>query len=193
MARFSGSGELDSMRTTYWFFAVMVILLGWFSGWMPAGDNHQGSQPGSESAPAEKADKKAPAPSPAEEPPLLLEEEEEKPSERMADNSRCLVCHLNYKKEKIAYLHAKAGIGCVKCHGASDAHIADESWASGGNGTPPDIMYPPQKVVPSCLSCHELRKTDPDCRCEFPRLEKQKSCTDCHGNHRLKNRKCKWK
>lgn len=181
------------MQKRFWVFPVMVIMLGWIYGWMHAADNQERPKPEPEKA-AEKAEKKAPTDSSSEEAPLLLEEEEEEePSEKMADNSRCLVCHLNYKKEKIAYLHAKRGIGCIKCHGASDAHIADESWASGGNGTPPDIMYPPKKVIPSCLSCHRLQKTDPDCQCEFPRLEKQKLCTDCHGNHRLKNRKCKWK
>ena len=30
----------------------------------------------------------------------------------------------------------------------SDAHIADESWASGGNGTAPDIMYTRDKINP---------------------------------------------
>jgi hypothetical protein len=125
---------------------------------------------------------------------LLLDDEEAKPAAGpVADNSRCLVCHLNYEKEDMAVSHARADIGCARCHGASDAHIADESWASGGNGTAPDIMYPPAKVNPSCMTCHELRKSDPDCKCTFPRLSEKQSCTACHGQHRLKNRKCKWK
>ena len=131
----------------------------------------------------------------ADEQPLLLldGEMDNHKTELMADNSRCLVCHLNYELEDIAITHAREGYGCAYCHGQSDAHIADESWASGGNGTPPDIMYRPNEVIPACLKCHELSKSDPDCHCEFPRLDEKKSCTDCHGNHRLQSRKCHWK
>ncbi|MGQ9503469.1 MAG: hypothetical protein ACUVQG_04455 [Thermogutta sp.] len=130
-----------------------------------------------------------------EQPLLLLDEEEteNKKANLAADNSRCLVCHLNYELEEIARIHAKEGYGCAYCHGQSDAHIADESWASGGNGTAPDIIYRPAEVTPACLKCHELSKSDPECRCEFPRLEEKKLCTDCHGSHRLKSRKCHWK
>lgn len=129
-----------------------------------------------------------------EQPLLLLDEEtENQKTDSMADNSRCLVCHLNYELEDIAITHAREGYGCAHCHGQSDAHIADESWASGGNGTPPDIMYRPNEVIPACLKCHELSKSDPECHCEFPRLDEKKSCTDCHGNHRLQSRKCRWK
>jgi hypothetical protein len=110
-----------------------------------------------------------------------------------ADNSRCLVCHLNYATEELAVVHAREEIGCASCHGQSDAHIADESWASGGNGTPPDIMYRPEEVIPSCLKCHDLHPADTDCLCPFPRLSEKKLCTDCHGQHRLKTRKCHWK
>jgi len=131
----------------------------------------------------------------ADEQPLLLldGEMDNHKTELMADNSRCLVCHLNYELEDIAITHAREGYGCAYCHGQSDAHIADESWASGGNGTPPDIIYRPNEVIPACLKCHELSKSDPDCHCEFPRLDEKKSCTDCHGNHRLESRKCHWK
>lgn len=129
-----------------------------------------------------------------EQPLLLLDDEMDHPeAELMADNSRCLVCHLNYELEDIAIIHAREGYGCAYCHGESDDHIADESWASGGNGTPPDIMYRPNEVIPACLKCHELSKSDPECRCEFPRLDEKKLCTECHGNHRLQSRKCHWK
>jgi len=128
------------------------------------------------------------------EPLLLLDEpEDNEGDESMGRNARCLVCHLNYQLEDIALVHAKAGYGCAHCHGESDAHIADESWASGGNGTAPDIMYRPDEVIPACLKCHDLSKSDPECHCEFPRLSQKKLCTDCHGDHRLKDRKCHWK
>jgi len=172
--------------------AVAVAVVAWSYGRMTAADKDAQPKPATD-APPSKAVQKPPEAKKAK-PLLLLDDEEDKPATGpMADNSRCLVCHANYEKEEMAAAHAKADIGCVKCHGESDAHIADESWASGGNGTPPGIIYPPEKVNPSCIACHELRKTDPDCKCDFPRLPEKKSCTDCHGKHRLKTRKCKWK
>ncbi len=110
----------------------------------------------------------------------------------MADNSRCLVCHVNFEQEELTLQHARADIGCAKCHGDSDAHIADESWASGGNGTAPEIMYPPEEINPGCSECH--KEIDPGKHKEFLAGESdEKYCTQCHGQHRMANRKCKWK
>ncbi|MHC4458572.1 MAG: hypothetical protein ACYS0I_16090, partial [Planctomycetota bacterium] len=65
--------------------------------------------------------------------PLLLEDNSvESSAWSVSDNSRCHVCHMNYVKEDIAVTHARVNIGCARCHGESDAHIDDESWASGG-------------------------------------------------------------
>ena len=139
-----------------------------------------------------------------EEPPLLLDEEpllladDDLDAHQLggsgADNSRCFVCHVNYMQEDIAVTHARANIGCATCHGESDKHIADESWASGGNGTPPDIMYPRPKINPFCMGCHTKDTIDTDQHKPlFASGAEQTYCTDCHGNHRLTNRKCKWK
>ena len=117
-----------------------------------------------------------------------------KPTKAMVDNARCFVCHLNYQKEEIALNHAKADIGCAECHGNCDKHIADESWASGGNGTPPEIMYRRNEVNPACLKCHTKSKMDEDAHEEFfAGKTEERHCTDCHGEHRLTERKCKWK
>ena len=128
--------------------------------------------------------------------PLLLENDPAS-SERAragADNSRCYVCHINYVREKLAARHARADIGCARCHGASDAHIADESWASGGKGTPPEIMYPRPKINPLCLSCHKAGELGAKRHKDvLAGLGKNKYCTDCHGKHRLAKRRCKWK
>ncbi|HPC95615.1 MAG TPA: multiheme c-type cytochrome [Sedimentisphaerales bacterium] len=111
-----------------------------------------------------------------------------------ANNSRCFVCHANYLDEKIARTHARAGIGCATCHGASDAHIADESWASGGNGTAPDIMFPKERVNPSCMACHPKDKIDTtEHKPLFADSAQHTLCTDCHGNHRLPMRRSSWK
>lgn len=134
-------------------------------------------------------------PSPAEKPLLLLDDSQDGESAGgpSADNSRCFVCHVNYMQEQLATFHAKANIGCAGCHGASDAHIADESWGSGGNGTAPDIMYPRDKIDPSCMTCHPKDKINvPQHEPVFARSN-AKICTDCHGSHRLPQRRCKWR
>jgi hypothetical protein len=131
-----------------------------------------------------------------DEPPLLLEDDPDEGSstDSMADNSRCFVCHINYIDEDIAVTHARVNMGCANCHGESDEHIADESWASGGNGTAPDIMYPRAKINPFCMGCHTREKIDTEQHKPlFVGNNNEQYCTDCHGDHRLTNRKCKWK
>ena len=132
--------------------------------------------------------------------PLLLSEETgiHSQAEPVADNSRCQVCHLSMCLEELSVTHAKRNIGCAKCHGECDAHIADESWASGGNGTAPETMYPKPAINSLCRGCHTIDKmigNRPGKPC--PKLSdafaQQKFCTDCHGKHRLVERRCKWK
>jgi len=146
--------------------------------------------------PAMKPAEESEAPLLLDDEPLLLLDDEpdtDQSDEPEADNSRCFVCHINYMQEDIAVIHARADIGCAGCHGESDEHIADESWASGGNGTAPDIMYPQPKINPFCLGCHTRDKIDKDQHKPlFANFEKM-VCTDCHGSHRLVVRKCKWK
>ncbi|MHC4229483.1 MAG: multiheme c-type cytochrome [Planctomycetota bacterium] len=130
-----------------------------------------------------------------DEPLLLLDDEPDAGGSDgpQADNSRCFVCHINYMQEDIAVIHARANIGCAGCHGECDEHIADESWASGGNGTAPDTMYPKPKINPFCMGCHPKDKIElVQHRPLFANLEKI-VCTDCHVSHRLEVRKCKWK
>ena len=128
--------------------------------------------------------------------PLALPDDDESPA-AAADNSRCHHCHLNYIDEELAVVHARAQIGCADCHGNCDAHIADESWASGGNGTAPGVMYTKEKINPFCLDCHpreKIEKTDKtQHKALFAGTSTEKYCTDCHGDHRLTERKCTWK
>jgi hypothetical protein len=131
----------------------------------------------------------------ADEPLLLLDDPDigDPADDPAADNSRCFVCHINYATEELAVNHARRNIGCAHCHGASDAHIADESWGSGGNGTAPDIMYPRDKVTPACMACHPKDKIDaPHHEPAFLATD-ARVCTDCHGDHRLATRRCKWR
>ena len=151
----------------------------------------------STSPPSRKSavDAKLTAPKKSEALLLLDNGSEDKPSTGpVADNSRCHVCHLNFEQEEMALTHARANIGCAKCHGPSDAHIADESWASGGNGTAPDIMFPADKINPSCMACHPREKLKAENHAPFfAGTNDKKHCTDCHGKHRMASRKCKWK
>jgi len=116
------------------------------------------------------------------EPPLLLEDPDKTeqlppPTGPVADNSRCYVCHINYEEEALAVTHARANIGCEKCHGTCYAHCSDED-----NITPPDIMYPPEKINSFCKGCHPQAKLSGG----------KKYCTDCHGEHRLSYRTRRW-
>jgi len=116
--------------------------------------------------------------------------EEAAPAKRVADNSRCHVCHINYEDEKLAVTHAGANIGCERCHGASDAHCSDED-----NVTPPDVMFPLSKVNAFCMKCH--RRDAIDIKPHQQLLEgtapkRKRHCTDCHGEHRLGYRSQRW-
>ncbi|MHC4806931.1 MAG: multiheme c-type cytochrome, partial [Planctomycetota bacterium] len=116
--------------------------------------------------------------------PLLLDDgpDVDLPAGPVADNSRCYVCHMNYMQEDIAVIHARVNIGCASCHGNCDAHIADESWAWGGNGTPPGIMYRRPEINPFCMGCHPRDKIDTEQHKPlFAGTVEQKHCTDCHG------------
>ncbi|HRZ35543.1 MAG TPA: cytochrome c3 family protein [Candidatus Paceibacterota bacterium] len=121
-----------------------------------------------------------------------------------ADNSRCFVCHANYdfKDEQLALTHAKANVGCVKCHGESSRHSADEDGF-----TPPDRMFPKSHIRFNCLGCHDWMKlvdsdksrqdrSDPEDRPDHQSVldatARKKLCTDCHGDHRLGHRTRVW-
>jgi hypothetical protein len=136
-----------------------------------------------------------------DDPPLLLDDGLGIDPAAGADNSRCQVCHLNLVMEELAVTHAKEDIGCADCHGDCDAHIDDESWASGGPGTPPEIMYPPERIDGACGECHETHDAPAkevlqrwQERCPEKTDASGIVCTDCHGKHRLnpKLRKAWW-
>jgi hypothetical protein len=131
--------------------------------------------------------------------PLLLEEpkrnESENPADRIvADNEACYVCHGNYRDEPMALWHARVNVGCVKCHGPSLAHRDDED-----NTTPPDIMFPTDKVESACKACHDSHDVAPRKvlarwkeRCPAKTNPDDVVCTDCHGQHHLENRTVRW-
>jgi len=112
------------------------------------------------------------------------------PKGRPVSNAMCHVCHMNYEEERLAVRHAKVGVGCVTCHGRSDAHCNDEN-----NVTPPDVLYPHEKVNSACTACHAARQLA-RAECHVPILAGtatiNRFCTNCHGNHRLPRRTVRW-
>ena len=107
----------------------------------------------------------------------------------VANNNLCFACHMNLKKETLTMVHAQANIGCTQCHGASDAHRVDEDTI-----TPPDVMFPLEKIGSFCTGCHtEDSMNVPAHQAVTTGLNPStESCTDCHGQHRLKYRTRKW-
>jgi hypothetical protein len=133
--------------------------------------------------------------------PLLLDEPDqtEKPqpgaaAKVLTDNGPCFVCHANYAEELLASQHAAVGTGCVTCHGDSYAHRNDES-----NTTPPDVMYPADRIDAACQKCHGSHDVPATKvialwlkRCPDKTRPETIVCTDCHGEHRLKVRTVRW-
>jgi hypothetical protein len=108
---------------------------------------------------------------------------------KLADNSACYVCHLNYSRNTFAIVHSRRGVGCAKCHGESEDHCGDED-----HRTPPEKMYPKDKIDKACAKCHKEEKMkkvkDHKAYYENPG---SKLCNDCHGKkHRLAKRKVRW-
>jgi hypothetical protein len=105
-----------------------------------------------------------------------------------AQNARCFVCHTNFQNEKLTVAHSRGGVGCTSCHGKSDAHCADEN-----NITAPDIIYARAAIKPACMQCHP--ETDIGRKSQHKEViagTGSKTCTDCHGNHRLPTRTIRW-
>jgi hypothetical protein len=118
-----------------------------------------------------------------------------KPGDSFVANPFCFACHLDFDEEELALQHEIWGIGCERCHGESFRHRSDEA-----NLTPPEIMYPKERVNPSCMSCHprqDIQNTkdhEPILEAGLSTFEEatpvgkdaKKYCTDCHGGkHRV--------
>ncbi len=135
-------------------------------------------------------------------PPLSLEgfldeklpEAPEEKEALKADNFACYVCHANYETEELTLVHARAGIGCAKCHGPSLDHCDDEA-----HEIPPDIMFALDEIDAQCGTCHEGHDASAiDVVARYLQRVPAKTnpeevvCTDCHGDHRLRHRSVWW-
>jgi hypothetical protein len=132
--------------------------------------------------------------------PLLLEPAPDAKPEKThgegpaADNGPCYCCHRNFEEERLVQLHAKANVGCVKCHGESVAHRNDED-----NITPPDVIYASRQIEKACQKCHQSHDAPAkkviaawQQKCPAKTHIDDLVCTDCHGDHRLKVRTVRW-
>ena len=110
---------------------------------------------------------------------------------KAADNSECLICHMDFKTEVLSAEHEKAGIDCTGCHGPSLAHGDDEL-----NIIPPDKLFGRAEIVPFCKSCHAthvtggvyeafVKKWHSKRRPNGRMILDNSVCTDCHGNHAI--------
>ena len=109
-----------------------------------------------------------------------------------ADNSYCLVCHINFQREEFVVAHKKANVGCETCHGASDAHGSDEDHTN-----PPEIMFKKEDINDSCMTAECHRKADLEeeigHRPFFAGADTRHNyCTDCHGMHSIPSRHRIW-
>ena len=107
-----------------------------------------------------------------------------------ADNYYCYVCHINFQGEELTETHRLAGVGCEDCHGRSAKHSSDEDGL-----TPPEIIYPKDKINSFCMSCH-AEKNIGDIPAHGPLFAEdgpdKKYCTYCHGKHLMKVRTRRW-
>ena len=122
------------------------------------------------------------------------------PAATFVANPFCKACHADFDEEHLVLAHKAAGIGCERCHGESLRHRSDEA-----NVTPPQLMYPKERINPTCMMCHP-RHTIQQVESHRPILEANvsaleappsghaaRSCTDCHGReHRMKVRTIQW-
>jgi len=122
------------------------------------------------------------------------------PATTFVANPFCKACHADFDDEALAVRHKTAGIGCERCHGESLRHRSDEA-----NVTPPDLMYPKERINPTCMMCHPRQtiqqvhshkvvlETNLSALEATPAGHGAKYCTDCHAReHHMKVRAIQW-
>ena len=135
---------------------------------------------------------------------VAVESETEEVSDMKATfvaNAFCSACHYGFDDEELAANHRKAGIGCERCHGESERHRSDEN-----NITPPEMMYPRDKINPTCMMCHPrheiehvsahesfLAGAETIFGADSDTAADKLYCTTCHAKeHRINVRTVRW-
>lgn len=89
----------------------------------------------------------------------------------------CVGCHVDVEDDLEGSRHLVEKIGCVECHGPSDAHVRDEN-----NEAKPDQVFARKDVDRLCVECHECSRPAAAEPATEPPAER-KVCTDCHQAH----------
>jgi len=97
-------------------------------------------------------------------------------SEAMASNV-CYECHIDFRAEELVAVHETHGVTCVRCHGPSRPHMEDEE-----RKTPADATFRAKAMGVFCLTCHKGAR---DHAAEVAKAETPRTCTQCHGSHRI--------
>jgi len=100
-------------------------------------------------------------------------------------NEVCFDCHIDFKGEELVAKHVKGGVTCARCHGASKPHMDDEV-----RKTPADVTFRGKTMRVFCHTCHSPEKhmtLEPHqlAAAAEARTGKPKSCTECHGDHKI--------
>ena len=91
----------------------------------------------------------------------------------------CVVCHVDASDQWTGTLHDRNDVGCIECHGPSEAHAQDEN-----NEVLPDEIFARADVDRLCAECH--RCTRSGVADEVPLRDVALGppvCTDCHRAH----------
>ena len=105
------------------------------------------------------------------------------PADAARVNKLCLECHIDFEDEELTLAHQRAGVSCARCHGPSRAHMEDEVRA-----TKPDAIFRGAAMEIFCLTCHgpALYRARPEHAANVVlEPKRRKSCTQCHGEHKL--------
>jgi hypothetical protein len=99
---------------------------------------------------------------------------------------------MTFVREELSQVHARADVGCIRCHGLSAAHANDENIGA----TKPDITFDRAEVNPACRKCHPAHDAPPEA--VLARWRERRAaglapdvppmaavCTDCHGAHKI--------
>jgi formylglycine-generating enzyme required for sulfatase activity len=104
--------------------------------------------------------------------PLALAAQQPDPSFRQA--GVCSRCHVAQVLEWSAGGHTRAGTSCQGCHGASEAHVADER----NQVKPERLPRGEREFTALCANCHAAG---------CPKTARKDGCPSCHHAHALSN------
>ena len=88
----------------------------------------------------------------------------------------CVVCHVDAADQWTGTAHDHNDVGCIECHGPSEAHAQDEN-----NEVLPDELFARADVDYLCAKCHVCTRTRDEET--LAAIAPARVCTDCHTAH----------